>query len=988
MLVEFEADFFSSARAKLRTDARESKKRIRAKGSPLKLKVLRMSALTYLRVLNKTLNTVFGTGVEMFVQEKIEKVGPYAKWFESCDIRVLVMHLDEGSQAYSTGWFLMNHLKINIVVMRDIYHREWNDCKLAISDSDLWWVVMLSTIVLNLPHGPWDGAAFHQKLRDMSKLYLKGDAHQLPLFQSLLPLICADLGIKYDGSAEQAERIFQEMPESDAFVTKGEKVATKRWFSWLGAALAHDKHWHSRLCIMIALGMAEGVYKGYEQVPLWSDLSKAARDALAKPDEDDDGDDGPPQLLDIDPEEEAHDEASAAQASALVRDVKSSGAKADLEKGPTKDGADYLKALRKKCSNTIYVAVEVMCLDDLQNLVRLIMAFVRPVYFSHCAHARDARSPENVEAHYLAQAKGEVFGVLRQVAAQWQDIETMQFVGFTTEFKTTARLTTDSPLVKLQDMKAERVFTLTYNIFRHRLGSQLWHLCQWPGLLALLCSEVPADVLLFFTLLAEDWFAFQDAKERKLGSVTLKKACDAHPMATTFMSNICYLWFSPLTVTTATLIFKMKEMAHEVFQGLGQTKMVEDNFQRMRNREDRDTTNKRLKCMTYWNASTKMGALPLHGREELDYTQVSANNVPKKLEKNLFTTLGHEPVIQTFKDIIKPASWPTYSPQSSHEIPAAMALFRHCTKARSWGLVSQTWKSVFFERGLLFKSKDSDDAFISLGDVGRLMVMAWAVEEIKIDVPNGDSITVFVVGGEKVINDHVNLFATLDFNDYVSIPVRAISPIHFYLALGRDIHSSLGVVLMKTGEPEPIVATGARHGFWKIGLDHLQLLADERGVKSSGPALLDTLVPLIKDILSDVSEEEVSQILQARALKPVDPVEEITKGEDLSGVLEDDQVEQMVEHVEKQKKKEKESTAFKASVSARAATQPKERKKPQPREVQLVEKGKKDLDMSAAELMKPPGWILYDVPLKIFCFIAESVLTSLLYFKSVEVELL
>ena len=143
-----------------------------------------------------------------------------------------------------------------------------------------------------------------------------------------------------------------------------------------------------------------------------------------------------------------------------------------------------MKAPRKKCANTIYVAVEVMCLEDLQNLIRLILALVRPVYFSHCAHARDARSPENVEAHYLAQAKGEVFGVLRQVAAQWQDIETMQFVGFTTEFKTTARLTTDSPLVKLQDMKAERVFTLIYNIFRHRLGSQLWHLCQWPGLLA------------------------------------------------------------------------------------------------------------------------------------------------------------------------------------------------------------------------------------------------------------------------------------------------------------------------------------------------------------------------------------------------------------------------------------------------------------------------------------------------------------------------
>ena len=120
----------------------------------------------------------------MFVTESVDKVGPYAKWFESTDFKVLVMHLDEGSQAYSATWFIAYHLGLSFVCMRDIYHREWNDCKLALSDTGVWWVVMLTTIILNMPHGPWEGASFHNKLKEMAAIYLTSEASQSPLFKS------------------------------------------------------------------------------------------------------------------------------------------------------------------------------------------------------------------------------------------------------------------------------------------------------------------------------------------------------------------------------------------------------------------------------------------------------------------------------------------------------------------------------------------------------------------------------------------------------------------------------------------------------------------------------------------------------------------------------------------------------------------------------------------------------------------------------------
>ena len=126
-------------------------------------------------------------------------------------------------------------------------------------------------------------------------------------------------------------------------------MSTKRRFSWIDAALKHDRHWHVRLCIFIALGMAEGIYKGYEQVPLWSSLSEEERKQYfglgGEEDGEDNDDDCLPALADCDEDDGA--------AKSLVDEVRAWGVTADVEKGPTKSGAEFLKAMRKKCSNTM-----------------------------------------------------------------------------------------------------------------------------------------------------------------------------------------------------------------------------------------------------------------------------------------------------------------------------------------------------------------------------------------------------------------------------------------------------------------------------------------------------------------------------------------------------------------------------------------------------------------------------------------------------------
>ena len=66
----------------------------------------------------------------------------------------LVLSLDQASIGFAMIWFLNYHLSVRIIAMHGTFHSEWNDVMLALSDDNLWWVILMSTMVYNMPHGP------------------------------------------------------------------------------------------------------------------------------------------------------------------------------------------------------------------------------------------------------------------------------------------------------------------------------------------------------------------------------------------------------------------------------------------------------------------------------------------------------------------------------------------------------------------------------------------------------------------------------------------------------------------------------------------------------------------------------------------------------------------------------------------------------------------------------------------------------------------
>ena len=69
----------------------------------------------------------------------------------------LVAALDQGPQSFPTVFFLQYELGLNFWFHYDPSHRVWNDVRDGMSDAGMFPFLVLSSLVMNLDHGPWDG---------------------------------------------------------------------------------------------------------------------------------------------------------------------------------------------------------------------------------------------------------------------------------------------------------------------------------------------------------------------------------------------------------------------------------------------------------------------------------------------------------------------------------------------------------------------------------------------------------------------------------------------------------------------------------------------------------------------------------------------------------------------------------------------------------------------------------------------------------------
>ena len=161
--------------------------------------------------------------------------------------RTFLLHMDEGSPAFAMTWFLCFHLNARFAAVRDAFHQEWNDIRLALGEQKLWWVVLLTTMVYNSPYGPWKSTKWCGVVTGSAVSYTAFAKWTSPLSNVLYELICEDQGIAPSGRAEQKQDsfyIFSQLSTKEYFSKKGEKVALRRRFSWCDWAKHFDLWCH------------------------------------------------------------------------------------------------------------------------------------------------------------------------------------------------------------------------------------------------------------------------------------------------------------------------------------------------------------------------------------------------------------------------------------------------------------------------------------------------------------------------------------------------------------------------------------------------------------------------------------------------------------------------------------------------------------------------------------------------------------------------
>ena len=112
------------------------------------------------------------------------------------------------------------------------------------------------------------GAAWFEKMKQGAESMINLDAYKGPLSNSLYEEICRDQGKPIVDTPEHKQLTLKDLITNKVLGKKHDKVAMRRWFSWIGAAFSHLPSWHSKLLVIMHIGVRMKVYPTCASLPL------------------------------------------------------------------------------------------------------------------------------------------------------------------------------------------------------------------------------------------------------------------------------------------------------------------------------------------------------------------------------------------------------------------------------------------------------------------------------------------------------------------------------------------------------------------------------------------------------------------------------------------------------------------------------------------------------------------------------------------------
>lgn len=144
----------------------------------------------------------------------------------------------------------------------------------------------------------------------------------------------------------------------------------------------------------------------------------------------------------------------------------------------------------------------------------------------------------------------------------------------------------------------------------------LWHCASRPVRLADLCSDLEDIRETCFDDLLDDYRISKDACEKAANTVTSRTLVEGSPFNTRVVREIVSMLTADHETTMADRKALVIRYAKMIFASWGQTKICEDSFKELRDREQRDTCNQNISVTSYYAMMSNMGTIKAHKRNE------------------------------------------------------------------------------------------------------------------------------------------------------------------------------------------------------------------------------------------------------------------------------------------------------------------------------------------------------------------------------------
>lgn len=178
------------------------------------------------------------------------------------DLPILVQLEDQGPDSVCCHYFEQHELHLRTWYFHDPWHLLHNCVKKAASKCRLNSMIHLTSLVIEIGHGPWSGKKWHQVLRETVSEHLsKGLGRQDPILHQLLDRISEDQGW-LEVSFEQKLTDALECLKTASFLhCVGPTTQSSRWCSWLEGWETRDSEVSLLLYVLllycIDLGMVQ-----------------------------------------------------------------------------------------------------------------------------------------------------------------------------------------------------------------------------------------------------------------------------------------------------------------------------------------------------------------------------------------------------------------------------------------------------------------------------------------------------------------------------------------------------------------------------------------------------------------------------------------------------------------------------------------------------------------------------------------------------------